>query len=153
MQVRFNLKNIIVGGLLMYVAMFVVSIVTGPLLHEGVLQPLYDRTASFWRPELMQDPPDMAAVMPRWITTGLLSTFILAGLYDNIRSAFDGSGVLKGVKYGVVVGLAYLSFSLGYSGVFNLPDAIWGWWTAEGFIYFIVGGAVLGWFIAKWGAD
>lgn len=148
---RFNLKVIIGGGLLMYIAMFIVSIATGPLLHQGLLQPLYDQTQSFWRPELMSDPPDMGALMPRWISTGLLSAFILAGIYDNIRSAFDGGAVLKGVKYGVVLGLAYVSFSLGYSGVFNLPDAIWGWWTAEGFVYFIVGGAVLGWFTGKWG--
>ena len=148
---RFDLKVIIGGGLLMYIAMFAVGMAAGVVIHQGVLEEIYDQTTQFWRPELNQEPPDMAAMMPRWISTGLLTAFILAGIYDNIRSGFDGGAVLKGVKYGVVLGLIYLCFSLGYSGVFNLPDALWGWWTLEGFLNFIVGGAVLGWFTGKWG--
>lgn len=146
-----NLKNIVVGGVLFYVVQFAIGLAMGPLVHEGILDPYYMDNPGFWRPELMQDPPDMEALMPRWIGVGLAMALLLAAIYDNIRSAFDGSGVVKGIKYGVVLGLISAAVMAGWSGVFNLPDVIWFWWAVEGFAYFIVGGAALGWFIGKWG--
>lgn len=148
---KFNLKTILVGGVLFYIAQFVVSLVTGPLLHQGIMDPLYKATQEFWRPELAQDPPDMATLMPRWITVGLLMAFLFAGIFDNIRSAFNGSAVVQGVKFGVVMGLVFTAAMAGWSGVFNLPDQIWLWWAAESYAYFIVGGAALGWYVGKWG--
>ena len=59
-----NWKLIIVGGLVFYVVMFVVSMVTGPVVHQGILLESYQATEQFWRPELRQVPPDMAALMP-----------------------------------------------------------------------------------------
>ncbi len=149
---RFNLKTILLGGLVFYVTMFIISMGLGPLIHEGILDPLYRQTASFWRPELQQDPPDMAALMPRWIATGLLTTFIFVGIYDNIRSAFSGSGVVQGLKFGLVMGVIYCCFGAGWSGVFNLPNQIWFWWGLEGLIMYAIGGMALGWFVGKWGS-
>ncbi len=150
---KLNWKIIIGGGLVMYVGQFVVSFITGPLIHEGVLEPIYKMTTEFWRPELNQEPPDMAALMPRWIGVGLLTAFLHAGIYDNIRSGFNGPPMIKGLKFGLVVALIYAAASAGWSGVFNLPDAIWFWWVAEGFVYFTVGGILLGWFTGKFGSD
>ena len=148
-----NWKVIIIGGVLMYIAQFVVSFITGAFIHEGVLEPLYKATTEFWRPELNQEPPDMAALMPRWISAGLLIAFVFAAVYDNIRSAFDGSGLVKGLKFGLMMALIYGMLGLGFSGIFNLPDAIWGWWALEGFIFYPVGGLVLGWYTEKYGAS
>ena len=150
---KFNLKVILLGGLAFYVAQFIVSMVTGPFIHEGVLMDLYIANASFWRPELNQNPPDMAALMPRWIATGLIASFILAGVYDNIRSALNGAAWLKGVKYGVILFLFSLCMSAGWSGVFNLPESIWVWWNAEALFYYLVGGAVLGWAAGRLAAE
>jgi hypothetical protein len=150
---KLDWKVIIGGGFLMYVGQFIASFITGPLIHEGVLEPIYMATTEFWRPELVQEPPDMAALMPRWISVGLLTAFLHAGIYDNIRSAFDGAPMIKGLKFGLVVGLIYAATSAGWSGVFNLPDVVWLWWAAEGFVYFIVGGILLGWFAGKFGSD
>lgn len=146
---KLNIKVIVLGGLAFYGTQFVLSMITGPLIHEGVLTDLYIANASFWRPELNQQPPDMAALMPRWIATGLIASFILTAVYDNIRSALDGAAWLKGVKYGVILFLFYLCMSAGWSGVFNLPETIWVWWTAEALLYYLVGGAVLGWATAR----
>ncbi len=44
-------------------------------------------------------------------------------------------------------------FNMAFSGVFNLPNAIWGWWTVEGFLAYPLGGLVLGWFVGKFGSD
>lgn len=146
-----NWKIILGGGLLMYIAEFIASFITGPLIHAGVLEPVYKTTTEFWRPELNQEPPDMAALMPRWITVGLLTAFVHAGIYDNIRSAFNGSGVIRGLKFGLVIALIYALTGAGWSGVFKLPDVIWGWWAVDGFVFFPAGGVVLGWFTEKYG--
>ena len=76
-----NWKAIVLGGLAYYATAFVVSMVGGVFIHEGVLDAAYRATESFWRPELVQQPPDMAALMPMWIATGIVTSFILAGIY------------------------------------------------------------------------
>ncbi len=43
-----NWKLILGGGLAMYVAQFVVSFATGPIIHTGILEPAYIATESFW---------------------------------------------------------------------------------------------------------
>lgn len=140
-----NWKLIVVGGLVFYVMTFVVSLVTGPVIHEGILDPAYQANESFWRPELVQDPPDMAALMPRWIAGGLLSSFIMAGIYGWIRGSLTGAPWLKGAKYGVIVSLFGTCFIIGWSGLFNLPNQIWLWWALEQPLYYVIGGAALGW--------
>lgn len=150
---KLDWKVIIGGGVLMYVAQFAVSMITGTFIHEGVLAPYYLATTAFWRPELTQVPPDMAALMPRWIATGLVIALVQAAIYDNIRAALDGSGLIKGLKFGLLLAIIFASFSLSYSGVFNLPDAIWGWWAVDGLIIYTIGGMVLGWFAGKFGSD
>jgi hypothetical protein len=146
---KFNLKVILLGGLAFYAAQWLVGMVTGPLLHEGILTEMYQANASFWRPELNQQPPDMAALLPRWIATGLIGAFILTAIFDNIRGALDGSAWMKGLKFGGIAFLFGACAMAGWSGVFNLPDMIWVWWNVEAFLYYLIGGAVLGWVTGK----
>lgn len=146
---RLNFKVIFLAGLAMYAVQFLIGILTGAVIHEGVLDEYYMANPGYWRPELMQDPPDMAALMPRWIATGLIGAFILAGIFDNIRGGLDGSVAIRGVKYGVILFLVNLVISAGWSGVFNLPEVIWAWWNAEALLYYLVGGFVLGWVTGK----
>ena len=146
---KFNIKVILLGGLAFYVAQWIVSAITGSFIHEGVLVEAYMANASFWRPELNQVPPDMAALLPRWITTGLITTFIITAIFDNIRSALDGSAVVKGVKFGLIVWIFSVCFSAGWSGIFNLPAEIWIWWNVEFLLVYLVGGAALGFVTAK----
>lgn len=146
---RLNWKIVLFGGVVFYAVQWIVSMLTGPFIHEGVLEPLYMANESFWRPELVQDPPDMAALMPRWITTGLICAFVMAAIYCFVRRAFDGAGWVKGAKYGLVLAILMACWGAAWSGIFNLPDAIWFWWGLEGFVYFILGGIALGW-VAQW---
>lgn len=144
-----NWKLILIGGVVFYLVGFALSFITGPVIHNGILMPIYQATAGFWRPELMQDPPDMAALMPRWITTGLIGSFIIAGIYGHIRSTFTGAGWQRGLKYGFVLFLLAVGFFLGMSGVFNLPDRMWAWWSLDTLIGYLLGGAALGWVAEK----
>ena len=144
-----NWKLIIVGGLVFYAVMFVISIPSGMIVHEGILDPYYIDNQEFWRPELNQDPPDMAALMPRWIGTGLLTTFIFAGLYGWLRPGLSGAPWKKGLKFGAILSIIGCCFMAGWSGVFNLPEKIWMWWGLEQFLYYLPGGAALGWVAQK----
>lgn len=139
-----NWKLVILGGLALYVTTFAIGMVTGVVIHEGILDPLYQEHSEFWRPELRQDPPDMAALMPRWIATGLATSFVIAGIYGAVHKAFSGAGWSKGLKYGVVVSAVWCTACAGFSGVFDLPDKLWLIWGLESFLYYLPGGAVLG---------
>jgi hypothetical protein len=148
-----NWKVIVLGGLAYFITSFIIGMATGPLIHQGVLTEVYTATAVFWRPELNEVPPDMAALMPQWLTVGFITSLILAGIYDHVRSAFSGSAVIKGMKFGFVVFLLNSSFMVSMSGVFNLPNEIWGWWIAEGLVYLLIGGAALGWTCQKFSPE
>jgi hypothetical protein len=140
-----NWKLVVIGGLLFYVVMFVVGFATGPLIHNGVLEGPYKANPQFWRPELNQDPPDMGALMPRWIAIGLITSLVLAAVYGWVRPAFAGPGWKAGLKFGLVLAIVNACAMAGWSGVFNLPNEIWFWWAVEGFIYWPIGGMALGW--------
>lgn len=140
-----NWKLIIVGGLVFYVVMFIISFPSGIVVHEGILDEAYRANDEYWRPELTQDPPDMAALMPRWIAGGLFTAFIFAGLYGWLRGGMSGAPWQKGMKFGLLLAVIGSCFMIGWSGVFNLPNKIWLWWGLEQFIYYLPGGAVLGW--------
>ena len=146
-----NWKIVFIGGVAYYVAFLLLSFVGGAFIHspDGVLGPLYRETAQFWRPELSAVPPDMASLMKLWIPLGILSSLLLAGIYSVIRSSFTGSGLVRGMKYGVVGWIFGLVAALGYYGVFNLPGKIWSWWLFEGIWMHLIAGAALGWVAQK----
>ncbi len=139
-----NWKLIFLGGLAYYVAAFVVSMAGGTFIHEGVLDEAYQATVDFWRPELVSDPPDMAALMPQWIAVGLVTSFIVAGIYGVFRSALSGPAWQRGLKFGIAVWLVNVSYMAAMYGVFNLPYKIWAWWAVDAVIYTLIGAIVLG---------
>jgi hypothetical protein len=147
-----NWKTVVIGGIVFYVVMFIVSMATGPIVHEGILDPLYIANEQFWRPELTQDPPDMAALMPRWIAVGLFSSIVMAALYGFVQSAFTGPGWKRGLFFGLGVSIIFSLLAAGWSGVFNLPEKIWVVWSLESFAYYLPGGAALGWVVGKLGS-
>ena len=149
MEALTNWKIILIGGIVFYAVTWTISMLTCPFIHEGFMTSLYESTASFWRPELTQDPPDMAALMPRWIASGLVTSFIFAGVYGSIRSALDGPAWKKGLTFGVILTLIGASFNLQMSGFFNLPDDIWMWWCIELPAYYLPSGIALGWLAEK----
>jgi len=141
-----RLKLVVLGGIAFYIVTFAVSFATGPLIHEGLLMDTYRASSQLWRPELNQDPPDMGALMPRWITTGVIGSLIVAFVFAWVRPAFSGPGWKRGLQGGLCLVLLGIVFGpLGYSGVFNAPDKIWIWWALESPFYYLPAGLVLGW--------
>ena len=139
-----NWKLIIGGGLAYYITAFIVSMAGGALIHEGVLDEAYRATTQFWRPELTQDPPDMTTLMPLWIATGVITSFILAAIYGVFRKALSGPAWQRGLKFGIAYWLLHASLMAAWSGVFNLPYEIWVWWAIDALIYTLAGAIVLG---------
>lgn len=143
-----NWKVILIGGIAYYVTVFALSMVTGVVIHEGVLAAAYEATSASWRPELTADPPDMAALLPMWIFNGLVGALVVAAIYNWIRPAFSGPGWKKGLTYGLILAVFTATMYLSLSGVFDFPGQIWLWWSIDMAILFLVGGAVLG-FVAE----
>jgi hypothetical protein len=133
-----------------FVASWVLSFITGPIVHNGILKPTYIETASFWRPALMQEPPDMAALLPRWITMGVILAIIVGAFYGVLRPALAGAGWVRGAKFGAGLGLLIAAVMFNWSGVFNLPDNVWSWWAIESFVLNTIAGAIMGWAAGRW---
>lgn len=141
-----NWKAVVIGGLVFWIVTNVVGIVvTGPVIHEGILDPVYQANESFWLPELRQDSLDRAALMPQWLLNSLIFSLIVAGIYSCVHSSFSGAGWKKGMMWGLCVGFLVAGVTWSWSGVFNLPTQMWVWWIIDGLILFLVGGAAMGW--------
>ena len=142
-----NWKIAVVGGIAAYVATMILGFGTGYFIHSpdaGVLAETYRATTAFWRPELNASPPDMMALMPMWVTNGLIAAVIMAGIFSIVRSSLSGAAWQRGLKFGVIVTLFWVINALGYWGVFNLPGQVWQWWGVEGAVLNLIGGVVLG---------
>lgn len=145
-----NWKVVVIGGIVFYIVTFILGFfVAGPLLHDNVLKPIYEGYTEFWRPELNQDPPDMMSLLPRWIAVGLLGALVIAALYDKVRGCFSGAGWRRGLVFGLWMAILNFVIMLAWSGVFALPLGLWLWWSVEGFVNYMIGGAVLGLVAAK----
>ena len=141
-----NWKITILGGLAFYITTFIIGMfVAGPLIHEGVLVELYAANSSYWRPELNQVPPDISTLMPLWITTGLLMSFIYAGIYSVVRESLPGCklDVTRGMTFAAILILIQGTSMASWFGVFNLPADIWLWWFAEIAINTLIGCIVM----------
>jgi len=140
-----NWKLLIVGGLAFWLVTNLLSMVTGPMIHEGILDHTYMANESFWNPALNQDPPDMAAVMPIWLRNSLISSLVFAAIYGLVGSALGAAGWRRGLTFGFILAAIAASTYLNFSGIFNLPANLWLWWTVEAVVVFAIGGLTLGW--------
>jgi hypothetical protein len=140
-------KITLIGGLVYYLALLVVSLVLGPFIHDpatGVLAEAYRDTAAFWRPELMSDAPDMSLLWRLWIPSGVAAALIAASVYSAVRPALTGPPWRRGLRFGLITIAFNVINALGYHGVFNLPDNVWAWWLFGSVVSNLVAGAVLG---------
>ena len=149
-----NWKLIVIGGLAFWLVTNILGLgVTGPIIHNSILDPIYRATEMLWIEPLRQDPPDLAAVMPRWIVVSLISSLVVAGLYSCLRKAFEGPGWKCGMTWGLYMGIFSFVTLLGYSGVIALPMTIVVWWGVDGLVLFVLGGAAMGWAGERFAGD
>lgn len=145
-------KCILIGAVVFFIVSNIIGMaVSGPLIHEGILDAAYQESESFWRPELRQDPPDMAALMPLWLLNGFIFSLVVAGFYCCVRACFAGPEWKRGMMFCITLAFFTAAMMLAWSGLFNLPAKIWVWWAVDGFIAFIPSGLAMGWAVGKWG--
>ena len=87
----------------------------------------------------------MAALMPGWLLTSLLSSLVVAGIYSCVHTSFNGPGWKKGLTWGLCLGILICTTYLAFSGLFDLPLKLWIWWGIDALILYLIGGAALGW--------
>jgi len=146
-------KLILFGGVTWWLVKFIVGIATVTVIHMGIMRETYLQIPHFFRPELMQDPPDETTLMGYWIITGLLAGLLSAALYGWVQSAFKGSGWRRGLQFGLLMTLAQGAIFLVYSGVLNLPPKVYAGWMVDDLILNCIGGAAMGLVVAKFAAD
>jgi len=147
-----NWKAVIVGAIVFWLVTNIVGFaVTGFVIHQKILDPIYRANESFWLPELAQDPPDMGAMMPKWLLNSFISSLIVAGIYVCVHGSFSGGGAKKGATWGLCLGFFAAATYLSMSGIFNLPMEIWIWWSVDALILFLIGGAAMGWTAERFG--
>ena len=140
-----NWKLIIIGGLAFFLVANLLSFVTGPIIHEGTLDPVYQANEAFWLPALNQDPPDMAAMMPVWLRNSFIASLVYAAIYGMVAGSLGAPGWRRGLTFGLIMAVVAAVTYLSFSGIFNLPGVLWLWWAIEALVIFAVAGAVLGW--------
>lgn len=142
-----------IGALAYFVFGFLMNFVSGPLLHEGVLDGPYREVEQFWRPELMSEPMDMGDLLLFFFMAQIFNALVFAGLFVCYRSALDGPAWKKGMVFGFSLAFFIAGLYLGMNFVFNMPSTIWFWWAVSGFVYLTLGGAVVGWATGKWAPE
>lgn len=147
-----KLKCVVVGGLVFFVLSNLVSFATGPLIHEGILDPYYQASENFWRPELRQDPPDMMSLMPLWLLNSLIVSLVVGWLYCACRGG-EGPGWKRGLRFGLGLGIFVCALYRALSGVLDMPGQIWFWWGVEAIVIYALCGAGMGWAVGKWCAE
>jgi hypothetical protein len=130
-----NWKLIIVGTVVFWIVTNLIAIFgTGLIIHEGILEPIYNANASFWLPPLRENPPDMGALMPRWLLIWFVNSLVIAGIYSCVHTSFTGPGWRKGLNWGLCLGIFTFATYITFSGVIDLPMKLWVWWGIDALI-------------------
>ena len=107
---RLNFKTIIIGGLVFYAVQFILSMITGPLIHENILASLYKATADGSEELIFVGDLDHASkglafvnpVTPAVTRVGGTASFLSSGT----ESSFGSTAIYIG---GIVGALAIFS--------------------------------------------
>ncbi len=101
-----NVKRFVSASL----AVYVVSLALGFLIHGVILKPTYDSLASIWR-------PDMNSLM--WIVwvNGLITSVIFTYIF---AKGYEGKGIMEGARFGAIVGL-FVSVPMAYGTYMMFP--------------------------------
>jgi hypothetical protein len=101
-----NVKRFFAASL----AVYVVSMLLGYLVHGVILKPVYDSIQGVWR-------TDMASKM--WIQwmNGFLTSFLFTYIFTK---GYEGKGIMEGIRFGLIIGLL-LSIPTAYGTYIIIP--------------------------------
>jgi len=123
-----NIKRFILAGL----AVFVTFQILDYVIHSLILSPVYEEFSSVWR-------PDMESMM--WVL--MAASFVFSFLFVYIYSKGFGHGLMAGIGYGFVIGLAAMCFpAINQYVIYPLPGFLVVQWCIYGLIQYVLCGVV-----------
>lgn len=126
-----NVKRFVLAALGVYVFFFLF----GFLWHGVIMQGMYMRTASVWRPEAEMNQFFLWALISR-----LALAFIIAFIFTR---HYEGKGLGEGLRYGAYIGLFMGIMQVGIYPYLPIPLSLAGAWFIGSLIEGIAAGAVL----------
>lgn len=116
------------------VAIFIAWSVMDFVIHGILLKPIYDATASMWRPMEEMNMPLMYLV-----------TLVIAVCFVLIYQMIERKTLATGIKYGLLFGIAFgVSMGLGSYSYLPIPMSLaWGWLGGT-LVELLVAGVIVG---------
>ena len=116
------------------VAIFIAWSVMDFVIHGILLKPIYDATASLWRPMEDMNMPLMYLV-----------TLVIAVCFVLIYQMIERKSLATGIKYGLLFGIAFgVSMGLGSYSYMPIPMSLaWGWLVGT-LVELLVAGVIVG---------
>ena len=138
-----NLSKIILAGVAFAAVSQLIHSLGATLTMGFYFDPAY---FPVWSKVMMPGPgPPPASFYYYSIAFGLVNGIVLAFAFAIIRGGIPGRGLKKGLLFGLLVFLiASLPSSLSLYLLINLPVALIIYWTVEGFVACLIGGAIIG---------
>lgn len=131
-EIRMNKKNLLLSGVVVFIAYQVLDFVT----HEVLMKSGYDATEQVWRPQ-----EEMMSFMWIFIVVNLLWSFIFVYLFDQMNK---GKGIQEGIKYGFCIGLFVVTpMACNTYAILPVPHSMALGWFVYGMIKVMACGAVL----------
>ena len=130
-----NTKKWLIAALGVFIAYFAMEFV----VHGVIMKPLYEQTASVWRPE------EYMRKLMLWMMAGqaifsVMFVLIYAKGYDASKP-----GPAQGARYGLLIGLLTAPMgALVWYAILPIPETIPVYWFVSGLVESVVIGAVAG---------
>ena len=122
-----NLKRYIAASL----AVYVIYLALGFLIHGVILAPTYQSIKGVWRPDLT------SKMWIEWMD-GFLISFLFTYIFTK---GYEGKGIMEGVRFGLIVGLL-ISIPVAYGTYMIIPIPYY--LALEWFLYGTAQAMVLG---------
>ena len=127
-------KKLIIGTVSVWVVWFIMDFI----IHGNLLMPLYDQTASLWRPQAEMK-------MGLGIAVGLICAGAFSAVYVLMISPKSMQAALK---YAGLIGITWgVGFGLGNYSYMPVPLSLAAYWFLAIFIESLAAGAILGFLV------
>ena len=101
-----NVKRYVAAAL----AVYVVSLALGFVVHGVILKPTYDSLKSVWRPDMQ------SKMWIEWVN-GLITSLLFAYIFTK---GYEGKGIMEGVRFGLIIGI-FVSVPMAYGTFMIIP--------------------------------
>jgi hypothetical protein len=145
-------KPVIIGGILFALASQAILMIEVIATMDIYLMPEY---FPVWSNLMMPDMgPPPAIFYAISISTSIGLALLYSQVFHIIRAGIPGTGIRKGVNYGLLLFfLSSVPSLLGMAMLINLPLKFFTAGFLFGFVHYLIGGAIIGWAHLRFGSE